>query len=247
LPGSSAAEVEEQVKAWSMTSFFNLTRKERWDVIKDVMRNYEDLCVIAAKAKRTEHAKAKVERLKEARAKEIARCQDRAANYAKFAAIPLCTKASELESLRADHADDDKKFISALRDQIRVRKHVYGIGDLPNIGSGNGVDELARLEGSLLEQLDKPLPKKPHAPTPYPVRAPHHAPSLLATRLDQQYALKISEAWLELVAMTSQLIFRVPRATANRTARAPAQQARRDVPSRDAALRGTTFTEDDVD
>jgi len=47
--------------------------------------------------------------------------------------------------------------------------------------------------------------------------------------------------------MTRQLIFRMPRVVAERTAPAPAPEPRKDVPPRDAMLCGTAFNEDGVD
>ena len=109
-----------------MTSFFNLSRKERWAVIKDVRRRYKELCVLAPKGMLEKHAKLKVERLKEARTKELLRCQDRAAKFAQFVAVEPCTCAAELEELRAAYVDD-RDYAEALRDQARVRHHVYHI------------------------------------------------------------------------------------------------------------------------
>ena len=102
---------------------------------------------------------------------------------------------------------------------------------------------LLRLEAELPETL---LPVQVTAPQPYPVRAQHVAPSPLAVTMDQQYLVRVTTAWRELAAMTSQFIFRTPRARASRAVRAPRPQPRRTVSGRDEALSGTTFTEDEV-
>jgi len=67
-------EVDAQVAAWDITSYFSLSRKKWWGLVKDVRRHYDDLCVLAPKEKRKEHDAAKLERLKAARAAEITRC-----------------------------------------------------------------------------------------------------------------------------------------------------------------------------
>jgi len=136
----------------------------------------------------------------------------------------------------------DKEYSKALRNQIRVRHHVYGAPSLqlPRIGSGNTAVELERLEDGLRKEFGNSLPPKPPGPTPYPERAPQQNPTNRALEMHERYLTWVTVAWQELAAMTSQLIFRAPRELAQRAVRA------RVVPPRDAALSGTTFTEDEV-
>jgi len=246
-----AAEVDELVAAWDMTSFNSLPREKRWGLIKDVRRKYKDLCVIAPRGARKAHAEAKVARLEKARAAELLRCMNRAAKHAEFSQIKPCTSTAELEALRDAH-EDDNDYAKALRDQIRVRVHVFGFAQkrLPKIGGGGNLAEeaaeLLRLEAELPEMVKTLLPVQVTAPQPYPVRAQHVAPPPLAVTMDQQYLVRVTTAWRELAAMTSQFIFRTPRARASRAVRAPRPQPRRTVSGRDEALSGTTFTEDEV-
>jgi len=234
-----------------MTSFSSLPREKRWGLIKDVQRKYEALCVIAPKGMKKAHAEAKVARLQTARAAELLRCINRAAKHAEFSRIKPCTSTAELQALRGAHADD-KDYAKALRDQIRVRVHVFGVAKkyLPNIGGGSNLAEeaaeLLRLEAELPAMVETPLPAQPSAPQPYPVRARHMAPSPLAVTMDQEYLVRVTTAWRDLAAMTNQFIFPTPRARVSRAARAPRPQPRRTVPLRDAALSGATFTEDEV-
>ena len=245
------AEVDALVATWDMTSFSSLPREKRWGLIKDVQRKYEALCVIAPKGMKKAHAEAKVARLQTARAAELLRCINRAAKHAEFSRIKPCTSTAELQALRGAHADD-KDYAKALRDQIRVRVHVFGVAKkyLPNIGGGSNLAEeaaeLLRLEAELPAMVETPLPAQPSAPQPYPVRARHMAPSPLAVTMDQEYLVRVTTAWRDLAAMTNRFIFRTPRARVSRAARAPRPQPRRTVPLRDAALSGATFTEDEV-
>jgi hypothetical protein len=247
----STAEVEQLVAAWDMTSFNSLPREKRWGIIKDVRRKYDDLCVIAPEGMRKAHAAAKVARLQKARAAELLRCMNRAAKHAEFSKIKPCISTTELEALRSAH-EDDKDYAKALRDQIRVRVHVYGLAakHLPKIGGGGNLveeeAELLRLRAELPAMVETPLPAQSTAPQPYPVRPQHAAPSPLAVIMDQKYLVSVTQAWRELAAMTSQFVFRTPRARASRAVRAPRPQPRQTISLQDAALSGTAFTEDEV-
>jgi hypothetical protein len=246
--GAASGEVDVQVAAWDTTGYFSLPREKRWRLIKDVQRNYRDLCVLAPKEKRKEHDAVKVERLKAARAAEIIRCLNRAAKYTEFARIVPCTSIAELEALRAGHPDA-KGYSKALRDQIRVRQHVFGIKqkDLPPIGDDTDDNVAARLGRILRDVVVLPLPVKPPPPPPYPIRAQHVAPTDRAVVLDRQHLIQVSEAWGQLMAMTTLSVFRVPRQRAHRSPRPATQKPRQDVPAQDQALSGEVFTEDRVE
>jgi len=237
----SEADKAELLKGWNMMSYFGLPREKRWSIFKDVRRHYQAWCVDEPRLSREAHVKAKVKRLEEAKSKEVQLCQDRALKHAEFAAIALCTSDADLAALRAVYAGD-KEYSKALRNQIRVRHHVYGIPSLqlPRIGSGNTAVEVKRLEDGLRSEFGNRLPPKPPGPTPYPERAPQQNPTNRALEMHEQYLTWVNAAWQELAAMTSQLIFRAPRELAQRAVRV------RVVPPRDAALSGTTFTEDEV-
>ena len=145
------ADVEKEFERMSMTSFWNLDEDLRWSIYCEVRRKYSDLCVKEPREKKEEHDAAAVKRMEVAHSKEIARRQNFALKHAKHSAIVPCTNADELAALRITYAND-KDYVEALRDQIRLRHHVYGIapGVLPQIGSTPAnTTELARLEGEL--------------------------------------------------------------------------------------------------
>ena len=66
-----------------------------------------------------------------------------------------------------------------MRDQIRVRLHVYKVkaADLPNIGSDNPEVAMARLMAELRAVVARALPRDPPPPVPYPSRSAHPAPT----------------------------------------------------------------------
>ena len=66
-------------------------------------------------------------------------------DYRKHDRIEPITTPQGLAALKADHGDSHGNYADALRNQIRVRKYVYGMGDLPAIGGGSSDGELARL------------------------------------------------------------------------------------------------------
>ena len=136
-----------------------------------------------------------------------------------------------------------------LREQIRVRRHVFGLKpkDLPLIGDDTGDAAVTRLEDALRTEVLKPLPAKPAPPPPYPVRPRHAAPTPLAISLDQQHLIDVSAAWAQLISTTSQSIFHVPRHHAATRARRAVAAPRQTATPQEVALSGTTFTEDAVD
>ena len=103
---------------------------------------------------------------------------NRAAKHAEFSKIRPCMSTAELKALRDAH-EDEKDYAKALRDQIRVRVHVFGFAQkrLPKIGGGGNLAEeaaeLLRLEAELPEMVETLLPVQVTAPQPPPVRARH--------------------------------------------------------------------------
>ena len=84
------------------------------------------MCVLAPKKKAEEHDAAKVERYRAARSKEIEKCLNRAAKYAEFSCIVPCTNLEQLEKLN-DAETSVVEHLKRLRDQVRVRHHVFGM------------------------------------------------------------------------------------------------------------------------
>ena len=95
--------------------------------------------------------------------------------YNDFVKVVPCRTVADLEVLRARHADDIKACAEALRDQIRVRLHVYKAkaADLPNIGSDNPEVAVAELRAVVA----RALLRDPPPPVPYPTRSAHQAPT----------------------------------------------------------------------
>ena len=107
----------------------------------------------------------------------------------------------------------------ALRQQIRVRLHLYGIKApaLPYIGAKPGAseeDEAARLRTAFAGLVQSALPARPGAPAPYPVRGAAAAPSALAVQLDVDHMREISNTWKKLVPLLNDNgAFKAPRAS----------------------------------
>jgi len=110
----------------------------------------------------------------------------------------------------------------ALRQQIRVRKHVCATApltlQLPYIGAKPG-DSEEKEAGCLVEAFKlivvKPLPLKLPAPPPYPVREAIAAPTARAKELDAAHLKHVSAAWRELIVLLNgSHVFNVPKSKA---------------------------------
>jgi hypothetical protein len=106
--------------------------------------------------------------------------------------------------------------LEALRDQIRLRVHVFGItrSDLPAICSDDAAHqrlaEASRLELALRDVVTKKLPAKAR-PTAYPVREAHVAPSQQAVGLDVLHLVEVAKAWERLSRLTTEGVFSAKR------------------------------------
>ena len=87
--GSSSLEGDAAglVKQWDTTSFFNIAREKRWEIIKSIQKNYKQLCVEDPKERMEVHDEAAVERSREARREEINKARGRWLNYKKMDSI----------------------------------------------------------------------------------------------------------------------------------------------------------------
>ena len=102
---------------------------------------------------------------------EISKYANRSPKYEEFAALTPISSTAALEALAAQHAESPAMPAQALRQQTRVRLHVYGIKApaLPYIGAKPGAseeDETARLRTasrvwSSLPCLRGPVPRRP--------------------------------------------------------------------------------------
>ena len=141
---------------------------------------------------------------------------NQALQYQKYCNIdPIRTK-KELMAIQKALTTQDK-LIDALRDQIRVREHVYGVkkSALPKLGSGFNDTERIRLVQALNELITKVLPiNRPPCPLPHFLRPQHQAPSKLAIQIDFNHMKSISEALTKVHELTANGIFSFSRTAA---------------------------------
>jgi hypothetical protein len=224
--GGGAADeavVQAKLAAWETTSFFKLPRAERWKLITDIQFRYKTVVVAADRANAEAEATGRVDRLKAKAAAHVLLFLNRAGNRDKHMQIAPCTSLAGLAALGAGKSVKD--HLQAMRDQIRVRVHVYEIkaATLPAIGDRDSTEELERLVEALKAIVVLPLPRLPPPPLPYPVRPTHPAPTAEATALDVQHMVMISDAITQLMRLTSAGSFKAVRSKVprRRSARAP--------------------------
>ena len=258
------AEVDAKVEEFLVTSFFSLPKEERWAIIQSLQRNYQTDIVEANRDSLKAEARARLARLRLKKEEHIRLCAMRCEKYADFLKIEPCRSIDDLCALCALHKTDYKACAEALRDQIRVRLHVYKVkaSDLPGIGSDSPEVAVARLMDELRPVVvSGALPRNPPQPVPYPDRAPHPAPTAAAAVFQMAHLAAISAALVDMVELMAEgYVFNAPRrrAAAARasTAKAPkalkaptgpkAKRAREPTPAQ-AALEGQEFEEDGVD
>jgi hypothetical protein len=210
-----------------------LPRERRWVLIRDVQRKYDDLCVKEPKEQLAEMDAASLKRKIDTKEKEVRKIEKRFKKYNEFLNVAAITEAEEIEE-----ADD----VEALRNQIRLRTHVYQMKVVTLIGDGQGVDELERLRCELAKEIaENPLPPIPPPPAPVPFRPAHPAPTAAAVALDKEHSRQIAEAWAGVCELTNAMVFQAPRAT--RPKKAPCRQ---DPSPRDQSLVGVAFSDSSV-
>ena len=189
-------QVDDVVAKWDATNFFSLPADKRWTIIRSVRKGYKD----NAEAERELLQKmdeAKAARNQAARQAEISKFLNRSLKFQEFSRVPPIFSTDALEALAAQHSERPAVLAKALRQQIRVRVHVYGIkaSELPYIGPKPGASEeqeAERLRSAFAGLVLFPLPARPGAPAPYPVRGAAAAPSALAVKLDVGHMREIS-------------------------------------------------------
>jgi len=187
-------------------------------------------------------------------------CDVRCGKYNDYIKIKPCRSLVALAALRAQHGTDLKVCAEALRDQIRVRVHVYKIkaADLPNIGSDS--PEATACSASLSSCVRWLLVLSRRArPRRFYTRPARCTERRLLTAFHMKHLAAISAALVEVVAVTADGTFKAPRYRAALAAAAtPRTQAPREptlkTPKRpraptlgQAALEGVEFEEDGVD
>ena len=131
-------------------------------------------------------------------------------DYRKHDRIEPITTPQGLAALKADHGDSHGNYADALRNQIRVRKYVYGMGDLPAIGGGSSDGELARLELAVGILVGQELGEK--MPEPNPEFRPHdHSTSTDGAKQKfYDHIKQVVAAYRGLIALTEKGVFRLP-------------------------------------
>ena len=172
-------EVDAKVEEFRVTSFFCLPKEERWRIIKSLQKGYQDDIVKANRGALKAEASARLERLQFKKDEHIRLCNVRCGKYNDYVKIEPCRSLVALAALRAQHGTDLKACAEALRDQIRVRVHVFKIkaADIPNTGSDSSEAAVQRLVIELRAVVVGALPRSPPPPVPYPTRAVHRAPT----------------------------------------------------------------------
>ena len=204
------SEVQELLEKWQLLNWRQqLPREERWKVIRSLQYHLR-IHSAQRRDKRRELAKCAVARKVAGVSKSDNRRLRRIANYLKHAQVEPIISVRALTQLKTDHKDAPSALALALRDQIRVRQHVYGMSDLPSIGSGSDDAELTRLEEAIRTLVKaKKLPDKLN-PSPE-FRAAVAAPTSDANDAHQRHLKATVKAYRELIALTEHGIFRLPR------------------------------------
>jgi hypothetical protein len=252
---------------WKLKSYFSIPADERWRLLRDIRRRYQDLCVDKPRAALEAHNDAKRQRSTDAAADAEQREKQKALAYARFKDMEMATSVAGLATTRRGFEGNGKllgtndSYIEYLRDQLRAREHAYGQtktkNALPAIGSGNTGAEVERIEGGLKPLFAVPLPRLKRAPTPLPSRELSQAvaPTELAKKLLKEYAKRMREAWVELGEYMSKGTFRLPRRPVanarNQRARKPraspaAPAPRTPTARQQAAVMGKDFEDEGV-
>jgi len=152
-----------------------------------VQRGYQKDIVEANRNALKSEAGAQLARLQLKKDEHIRLCAmrcDKYNDYVKVVPCPARPPRRRSEGLRR-----------GVRDQIRVRLHVYKVkaADLPNIGSDNFEVAMARLMAELRAVVARALPRDPPPPVPYPSRSAHPAPTHAAVAFHVKHLEAINQ------------------------------------------------------
>ena len=257
--------VRELVRKWKILNWRHaLPQSERLKVIRSLQRHLR-VHGEQRRKKRLELADAAVARKVAGVKKADNRRLKKVAFYLKHNSTTPITTQATLKALEEEHEDSLSTYATALRDQIRVRQHVYAMSGMPNIGTGSDDAELKRLEAAVLELLTTELPPKPPQPTA-DFRPAAAAPTAAANTAYARHLQQTVAAYRELIALTKEGIFRLPRddgsddegedisSTTNTSKRsratpaaAPRKKKERRVKANELELVGASFEEEGVD
>jgi hypothetical protein len=193
-----------------------------------------------------EHDEAKEKRLKDQLDSKIIRDMNRRLKFDQYCQIIIVKTRAALLRMKKN-IGDKKILVEALRNQIRVRRHVYGISqkDLPNIKVSSNVNvdaECTRLVKEMEVLVQQDLPNMIDPPQPYPSRQPAPAPSSAAQHAYDDYTELVKQAYDELTRLTNENMTFVTQTTCRLTAAANPTASEDDR----AELNGTRFVEEGI-
>lgn len=199
-------EVESKVEEFEMKSYFKVSEKERSEIIQYIQWQYQQAVLVESRDALKAESVARLERLQSKKDDPVVRlCSSRCVKYNEFIKITPCRYEADLRALVAAHGNNSKACAEALRDQVRLREHVYKVRS-PGVINGSDKPEgaIVRLMATLPALVAKPLPKQPPpAPVPYPTRTPHPAPTSTAVAFELKHLASINAAITEVMATTN--------------------------------------------
>jgi hypothetical protein len=129
--------------------------------------------------------------------------------FDEFLKVDVLKSSTEVNKAIDAVKGDVQTAISLLRDQIRVRKHVYAIPKkmlpLLTVIKNDDEAELQRLKGAMMEIVDNRLPPMKNV-QPYPERDALPAPTQAAELIRAGYDKKVEEAYEKLRSITNENI-----------------------------------------
>ena len=148
-----------------------------------------------------------------------------ALNYRRYVAHSLAKTTDELEAMAKAAAEEGANVEGVYRNQIRLRKYVYQIKKLPNIGETDKERLKQSVVGVLVAEQTKPLPKLHAQPAAMRLRDRLVAPDRHAMQLDIEHLAAMVAAQKAMMALVSEGKFVAnPRGKPTTTREPPAKQ-----------------------
>lgn len=159
--------------------------------------------------------------------------------YGTFEILHVIQTTVDAEKLILDEniPNNTGQFCEKIRDQFRLRIHVYGML-MPKIGGGSSPPECERLIKEFLDIVKLPLPAKLSTPSPFPVRPEHSSPTAEAVMLSVKYNTQAA-------AMLSVILASANGGVVLSLARQ--HRMRREVLPEHVAIQGVQFVESNID
>lgn len=163
------------------------------------------------KAAMKQHDEAKLARKDAAKTKSQNKAINAALKSAQLSFVNVITTKTQIEALVDKHKGDKKPnlFITAVRDQIKVRIHVHGMKatDLARVGTDTGPVAKERLLKALYDMIKHVLPARKIVMA-YPSRQALPAPTEEAKRLHKDYTNEVNNSYRELLSLVNNGCFR---------------------------------------